>query len=400
MPFVEAKCTNCGASLTVDNSLEAAVCDYCGTPYIVEKAINNFLDAKIGKIENANIIIHDEKSLEKLLDRADAFLNIHEDYDKACDIYESVTESYPREYRGWWGMICAKTCNFSYVPFNEGFLAELEYFFEHALKVAPNEEKNRITKIWNGYINKWNEQINNKIGQAEEELGEKKKKTNEYQNVLSELNTADDCYLKEKQIVSFKREIEENNEEIEKIRSKVRQKERISEDILSVLALLGYIFGFVIFFIIFWGHTKLEIFGGMSIVDIMQKYFNLNINNRADHFFAMLTILLAILFVCFIIITFLIVTHNSKKVKKIVGLEYRNKELNKGIEELEKSINNFHSKHSESSKLWDKSNSDEKGIEKKIIELKKMLKSVACPSCGVQLDCETEFCPQCGTKKY
>ena len=40
MPFVEAKCTNCGAVLPVDSARDAWVCGYCGTPFIVEKAIN------------------------------------------------------------------------------------------------------------------------------------------------------------------------------------------------------------------------------------------------------------------------------------------------------------------------------------------------------------------------
>ena len=42
MAFVPAKCTSCGASLTVDNSKDAAICEFCGTPFIVEKAINNY----------------------------------------------------------------------------------------------------------------------------------------------------------------------------------------------------------------------------------------------------------------------------------------------------------------------------------------------------------------------
>ena len=42
MPLVAAKCTSCGASLQVDITKEAAVCPYCGTAYIVEKAINYY----------------------------------------------------------------------------------------------------------------------------------------------------------------------------------------------------------------------------------------------------------------------------------------------------------------------------------------------------------------------
>ena len=42
MPLVQAKCTNCGAGLKVDNTKDAAICPSCGTPYVVEKAINYF----------------------------------------------------------------------------------------------------------------------------------------------------------------------------------------------------------------------------------------------------------------------------------------------------------------------------------------------------------------------
>lgn len=42
MPLVQAKCTNCGANLEINNTLDAAVCPYCGAAFIVEKAVNNY----------------------------------------------------------------------------------------------------------------------------------------------------------------------------------------------------------------------------------------------------------------------------------------------------------------------------------------------------------------------
>ena len=51
MPLVKAQCTNCGGTLEVDNSKDAAICPYCNTPYIVEQAINKF------NVSNANINI-------------------------------------------------------------------------------------------------------------------------------------------------------------------------------------------------------------------------------------------------------------------------------------------------------------------------------------------------------
>lgn len=40
--LVPAKCTNCGGELTVDPTQEAAVCQFCGTPFIVSKAVHNY----------------------------------------------------------------------------------------------------------------------------------------------------------------------------------------------------------------------------------------------------------------------------------------------------------------------------------------------------------------------
>ena len=40
--LIPAKCTNCGAELSVDATQENAVCSYCGASFIVSKAIQNF----------------------------------------------------------------------------------------------------------------------------------------------------------------------------------------------------------------------------------------------------------------------------------------------------------------------------------------------------------------------
>ena len=42
MPLVDAKCTNCGGKLKVDSEREASICEFCGSAFIVEKAINNY----------------------------------------------------------------------------------------------------------------------------------------------------------------------------------------------------------------------------------------------------------------------------------------------------------------------------------------------------------------------
>lgn len=41
MAFVPARCTQCGAPITVDDTKEAGICEFCGTPFVTEKVIHN-----------------------------------------------------------------------------------------------------------------------------------------------------------------------------------------------------------------------------------------------------------------------------------------------------------------------------------------------------------------------
>ena len=38
--MVPAKCPNCGANIVVDETKDAGICTYCGTPFVTEKAIS------------------------------------------------------------------------------------------------------------------------------------------------------------------------------------------------------------------------------------------------------------------------------------------------------------------------------------------------------------------------
>ena len=59
--LVPAVCTQCGANLEVDPNQEAAVCKYCNTPFIVEKAIQNY-NIQHATIEHADNVTINTKS--------------------------------------------------------------------------------------------------------------------------------------------------------------------------------------------------------------------------------------------------------------------------------------------------------------------------------------------------
>jgi hypothetical protein len=58
MPLVPAICTQCGARIDVDSSKDAAICKFCGTPFIVEKAVNQY------RINAKNVFILGESSTD------------------------------------------------------------------------------------------------------------------------------------------------------------------------------------------------------------------------------------------------------------------------------------------------------------------------------------------------
>ncbi|MBO5621655.1 MAG: hypothetical protein J5959_08520 [Butyrivibrio sp.] len=55
--IVPASCTQCGGTVEVDPQTENAVCPYCGTTFIVDKAVNNYnvQHATIEHADNVNI---------------------------------------------------------------------------------------------------------------------------------------------------------------------------------------------------------------------------------------------------------------------------------------------------------------------------------------------------------
>ena len=96
MPFVQAKCPNCGGFLAVDNSKDAAICQFCNTPFVVEKAINNYNINISGNVnvEKATINVEGAPSVINLLIRAHSFV-LSKEYDKAISYYNRVLDIDP-----------------------------------------------------------------------------------------------------------------------------------------------------------------------------------------------------------------------------------------------------------------------------------------------------------------
>ena len=155
MPLVNAKCTNCGATLKVDDRQDAAVCEYCGSAYIVEKAIQNYNYYVTNNINADNVFItgKGEAEKERLLKNAETNERF-KDYQKATQIYSQVTEDYPNEYRGWLGLALIQSGSFNNVDLEFREFNSLSSNINKAIMCAPTEKAKSIQAQWSAYLNK------------------------------------------------------------------------------------------------------------------------------------------------------------------------------------------------------------------------------------------------------
>ena len=147
MPLVAAKCTSCGAVLKVNSDLDAAVCDYCRTPFIIEKAINNYTVNNQISISNSDVHIHNGPSIDEKLNNAETFLDLG-NADKAEELYREVIDEAPGDYRGWWGFLLLKTDKLTAL---RSIDEDIQTLAESAIKVASPDIKPNLKSSWDMY---------------------------------------------------------------------------------------------------------------------------------------------------------------------------------------------------------------------------------------------------------
>lgn len=132
MPLVPAKCTVCGAILTINSEKDAAVCSSCGNAFVVEKAINNY---NTYNTINADTVVVQGADAEQFLKNGATYIQLG-DYSKALGYYEEMVEHFPDDYRGWWGLIRCNTKDFTVChPNYENILK----WFKYAMSLTHDE---------------------------------------------------------------------------------------------------------------------------------------------------------------------------------------------------------------------------------------------------------------------
>lgn len=152
MPLVEAKCVNCGGLLEVDNSNESAVCKYCGTTFIVEKAINNYIQNI--SIQNATINIQGPE-VDNFIQLIEDALN-RGDYKEAEKYMHNALTLDPQNMK--LAFFQQKINNFYFLDLHllqvESAIEEYKTLESTILNpVTRNERRNEIKRLWADWWN-------------------------------------------------------------------------------------------------------------------------------------------------------------------------------------------------------------------------------------------------------
>ena len=139
MALVPAICTQCGAQLEVDNTQEAAICKYCGTPFIVEKAINQYTTNITNNFDNA--IIHMEGfDCENLLELAQ-FAYESKNYASAMESCDKILSVDTKNYKAW--MLKAQCAGWIDSSINNPKCYEALQTAKKAIELMPDSEKQK-----------------------------------------------------------------------------------------------------------------------------------------------------------------------------------------------------------------------------------------------------------------
>lgn len=80
MAFVPAICSKCGANISVNNQEDAGICQYCGTAFVTQKVINNYIQYNQNISNNYNQtnninIYNNAYSINSVLDLAQNYVD-------------------------------------------------------------------------------------------------------------------------------------------------------------------------------------------------------------------------------------------------------------------------------------------------------------------------------------
>lgn len=176
MALVAAKCTQCGAKLTVDDSKEAGICENCGTAFITEKVVTNFITNNNTTINQKTVNIYQGGKTDKIGEELEEINDLFQvDMQEAEYRLGQLTITKKGNFRVWFYILKYLTYDFgekinddneyltAYISlrsYNEETQHATEYFvdevYENCKKLAKGDDKILLEVSYKKYEDAFN----------------------------------------------------------------------------------------------------------------------------------------------------------------------------------------------------------------------------------------------------
>lgn len=144
MANVILKCKNCGANMQVDMESKMVHCMHCGTTHLLSEILDEHDISFVN--ENAPKDLDTKFQFSDAIKQGDTSL-FKADYKKAEEFYKLAISLDDKNYKGYMGVVRAKTKNLNKLPPNDDY----KHYASKALKLADEDDyiyvKNELSKL-------------------------------------------------------------------------------------------------------------------------------------------------------------------------------------------------------------------------------------------------------------
>lgn len=202
------QCSVCGGALVMSDDGEKAVCESCGMSFKKETVKKMIMElsgpVKVEGIQNS----------DSLADRAETFLRLGET-EKAHAAFRQMTDEYPADYRGWWGLTRLMDWEKYFYDSGTG-KADMPLVCKRALEFALEEAKKEIQDYFSEKVSTVKTQTDQR--HRDEQAAAEEKRRNE--------QAAEEEYQKRLKI--YEKAIEEVREKLDHAEAQLRAEEAVS----------------------------------------------------------------------------------------------------------------------------------------------------------------------------
>ena len=144
MPLITLKCKNCGSSISIDPDSKTATCTHCGSTFLMVDLLDE-KDMSFSKSitpENLQQKIDFAEALKK----GDTYL-FQGEYKLAEEQFKRAIELNDTNYKGYLGVVKAKTSNINKVPDTKEFIEFAKYALKYVDKDDESYVKSELAKL-------------------------------------------------------------------------------------------------------------------------------------------------------------------------------------------------------------------------------------------------------------